>query len=36
MTKCLIFGDSITYGENDGVLGGWVDDFKKKSPRKIL
>lgn len=29
MTNCLFFGDSITYGEYDGVLGGWVDYLKR-------
>lgn len=29
MTNCLFFGDSITYGEYDGVLGGWVDCLKR-------
>ena len=29
MTNSLFFGDSITYGEYDGVLGGWVDDLKR-------
>lgn len=29
MTNCLFFGDSITYGENDGILGGWVDHLKR-------
>lgn len=29
MTNCLFFGDSITYGEYDGVLGGWVDNLKR-------
>jgi lysophospholipase L1-like esterase len=29
MTNCLFFGDSITYGEYDGILGGWVDDLKR-------
>jgi lysophospholipase L1-like esterase len=24
----LFFGDSITYGEYDGVFGGWVDILK--------
>ena len=29
MTNCLFFGDSITYGEYDGILGGWVDILKR-------
>jgi lysophospholipase L1-like esterase len=29
MTNCLFFGDSITYGEYDGVHGGWVDLLKR-------
>ncbi|MGV0828454.1 SGNH/GDSL hydrolase family protein [Empedobacter brevis] len=29
MTNCLFFGDSITYGEYDGVLGGYVDIVKR-------
>ena len=29
MINCLFFGDSITYGEYDGILGGWVDDLKR-------
>ncbi|MBF2709905.1 SGNH/GDSL hydrolase family protein [Flavobacterium soyangense] len=29
MTNCLFFGDSITYGVYDGILGGWVDNLKK-------
>lgn len=29
MTNCLFFGDSITYGEYDGILGGWVDHLKR-------
>lgn len=29
MTKCLFFGDSITYGEYDGIYGGWVDILKR-------
>lgn len=29
MTNCLFFGDSITYGEYDGVLGGYVDYLKR-------
>ncbi|NEU08485.1 SGNH/GDSL hydrolase family protein [Flavihumibacter sp. R14] len=29
MTNCLFFGDSITYGEYDGISGGWVDILKR-------
>ena len=29
MTNCYFFGDSITYGEYDGVFGGWVDLLKR-------
>jgi acyl-CoA thioesterase-1 len=29
MTYGLFFGDSITYGEYDGVFGGWVDILKR-------
>lgn len=29
MTNCLFFGDSITYGEYDGILGGWADHLKR-------
>lgn len=29
MTNCLFFGDSITFGEYDGKLGGWVDILKR-------
>ena len=29
MTNCLFFGDSITYGEYDGILGGYVDFLKR-------
>jgi len=29
MTNCLFFGDSIIYGEYDGILGGWVDLLKR-------
>ncbi|WP_300672760.1 GDSL-type esterase/lipase family protein [Soonwooa sp.] len=29
MTNSLFFGDSITYGEYDGILGGWVDNLKR-------
>lgn len=31
MTNFLFFGDSITYGEYDGVLGGYVDYLKRFS-----
>ena len=34
MTNCLFFGDSITYGEYDGILGGYVDDLKRYSHSK--
>ena len=30
----LFFGDSITYGEYDGVFGGWVDILKRYSLQK--
>ncbi len=30
----LFFGDSITYGEYDGVFGGWVDILKKYALQK--
>ncbi|WP_278555140.1 SGNH/GDSL hydrolase family protein [Elizabethkingia bruuniana] len=29
MINCLCFGDSITYGEYDGVSGGWTDILKR-------
>jgi lysophospholipase L1-like esterase len=29
MTNCLFFGDSIIYGEYDGLSGGWVDILKR-------
>ncbi len=29
MVSCLCFGDSITYGEYDGIFGGWVDILKR-------
>lgn len=29
MVNCLCFGDSITYGEYDGLFGGWVDILKR-------
>ncbi|AQX14011.1 peptidase [Elizabethkingia meningoseptica] len=29
MINCLFFGDSITYGEYDGVSGGWTDILKR-------
>lgn len=34
-TNCLFFGDSITFGEYDGVLGGWVDALKRYSYDKF-
>ncbi len=30
----LFFGDSITYGEYDGVFGGWVDILKRHALQK--
>lgn len=30
----LFFGDSITYGEYDGVFGGWVDIVKRYALQK--
>jgi len=30
----LFFGDSITYGEYDGVFGGWVDILKRYALKK--
>ena len=30
----LFFGDSITYGEYDGVFGGWVDILKRYALQK--
>lgn len=35
MTNCIFFGDSITYGEYDGIQGGWVDYLKRYSHRKF-
>ncbi|MDV3955105.1 peptidase [Elizabethkingia anophelis] len=29
MINCLCFGDSITYGEYDGISGGWTDILKR-------
>lgn len=29
MTNCLFFGDSLTYGEYDGMSGGYVDILKR-------
>lgn len=29
MINCLCFGDSITYGEYDGVSGGWTEILKR-------
>lgn len=34
MTYGLFFGDSITYGEYDGVFGGWVDILKRYALQK--
>lgn len=34
-TNCLFFGDSITFGEYDGVFGGWVDILKRYSYGKF-
>lgn len=34
MRHCLFFGDSITFGEYDGVIGGWVDMLKKECLKK--
>ncbi|MGL4584582.1 MAG: hypothetical protein ACRCVU_16570 [Flavobacterium sp.] len=34
-TNCLFFGDSITFGEYDGILGGWVDILKRYSYGKF-
>ncbi|MDR0229811.1 MAG: SGNH/GDSL hydrolase family protein [Flavobacteriaceae bacterium] len=34
-TNCLFFGDSITFGEYDGVHGGWVDALKRYSYDKF-
>ncbi|WNI38078.1 GDSL-type esterase/lipase family protein [Chryseobacterium sp. SG20098] len=31
----LFFGDSITYGEYDGVFGGWVDILKRYALQKF-
>ncbi|WP_431610164.1 SGNH/GDSL hydrolase family protein [Chryseobacterium sp. 'Rf worker isolate 10'] len=31
----LFFGDSITYGEYDGVFGGWVDIIKRYALQKF-
>ncbi|AZA49640.1 SGNH/GDSL hydrolase family protein [Chryseobacterium carnipullorum] len=31
----LFFGDSITYGEYDGVFGGWVDILKRYTLQKF-
>ncbi len=30
----LFFGDSITYGEYDGVFGGWIDILKRYALQK--
>ena len=29
MTNCLFFGDSLTYGEYDGICGGYADILKR-------
>lgn len=34
-TNFLFFGDSITFGEYDGILGGWVDILKRYSYSKF-
>lgn len=34
MKHGLFFGDSITYGEYDGVFGGWVDILKRYALQK--
>ena len=34
MINGLFFGDSITYGEYDGVFGGWVDILKRYALQK--
>lgn len=31
MANCLCFGDSITFGEYDGIAGGWVEILKRWS-----
>ncbi|OCA77593.1 peptidase [Chryseobacterium artocarpi] len=35
MVYGLFFGDSITYGEYDGVFGGWVDILKRYALQKF-
>ncbi|ASK29851.1 peptidase [Chryseobacterium sp. T16E-39] len=35
MIYALFFGDSITYGEYDGVFGGWVDILKRYALQKF-
>lgn len=35
MANCLFFGDSITFGEYDGISGGWVDSLKRWSYTKF-
>lgn len=35
ITYGLFFGDSITYGEYDGVFGGWVDILKRYALQKF-
>lgn len=32
----LFFGDSVTYGEYDGVFGGWVDILKRLLYRNTM
>ncbi len=36
MSKILFFGDSITFGEYDGVFGGYADILKRYSHTKFL
>ncbi|MGI9580031.1 SGNH/GDSL hydrolase family protein [Chryseobacterium sp. RRHN12] len=35
ITYGLFFGDSITYGEYDGIFGGWVDILKRYALQKF-
>ena len=35
MSNFLFFGDSITFGENDWVFGGWVDSLKRSFYHKF-
>ncbi|MCD9615163.1 SGNH/GDSL hydrolase family protein [Chryseobacterium gleum] len=35
ITYGLFFGDSITYGEYDGVFGGWIDILKRYALQKF-